>query len=192
MDLEQARSVLGAVEKIMREGNANLRAIAAAVGLEVAIAEAEERAGECTVEAADPLFRLRTARWAMADDDLATLVPVRDPQLQMLTFDVTDLAGGRGDAPAQRIRHIAAFAQRSGQRREPLFVSAEVARIVELSDGTRTVLQIAAQVGPHHSDAEIRNWLRQIEELFLSGLLWLREPPVDQAQTGRHRAAASG
>ena len=82
MDLTQARTVLATAEKGARGGDASLRRTAAAIRLEIAIAEAEDSAGADVASVAlDPLFRLRTRRWAVVEGDLAGLVPVRDPRL---------------------------------------------------------------------------------------------------------------
>jgi glycosyltransferase involved in cell wall biosynthesis len=187
LDLPQAREVLSAAEKAAQGGDASLRPVVAAIRLEIAIAEAESTAGSNgQVEGLDPLFRLRTKRWGMVDGDLAGLVPVRDPQLRMLTFDVSDLVDARTEAArAPRSRHVVAFAQVSGERREPLFVSDETARILERSDGTLTALEIATETGTDNQSEGVRRGLRQIEELFVSGLLWLHERRIDRIEDGR-------
>jgi glycosyltransferase involved in cell wall biosynthesis len=182
IDLPQAREVLAAAEKGAEGGDSSLRRVAAAIRLEIAIAEAENAALPAgPMEGLDPLFRLHTKRWAMVDGDLAGLVPVRDPKLRMLTFDVSELVNGQTSpaARAPRSRHVVAFAQINGQRREPLFVSDETAQILKLSDGTRTALQISTEIGPNSQHERVRRGLRQIEELFVSGLLWLHEERID-------------
>jgi glycosyltransferase involved in cell wall biosynthesis len=187
LDLPQAREVLSAAEKAAQGGDASLRPVVAAIRLEIAIAEAESTAGSNgQVEGLDPLFRLRTTRWGMVDGDLAGLVPVRDPQLRMLTFDVSDLVDAQTEAArAPRSRHVVAFAQVSGERREPLFVSDETARILERSDGTLTALEIATETGTDNQSEGVRRGLRQIEELFVSGLLWLHERRIERIEDGR-------
>jgi glycosyltransferase involved in cell wall biosynthesis len=180
IELPQARAVLAAAEKGARGGDASLRPVAAAIRLEIAIAEAEGAASAENPEGLDPLFRLRTKRWAMVDSDFAGLLPVRDPQLRMMTLDVAELANGQTEPAgsavlAPRPRHVVVFAQVSGERREPLFVSDQTARILALSDGTRTALEIAVEIGPDGRRAGRRRTLRQIEELFVSGLLGLHD-----------------
>jgi hypothetical protein len=177
--------VLAAAERGVEGGDSSQRTVAVAIRLEIAIAEAEEAGGEHPREALDPLFRLRTGRWAMADGELGALVPMRDPQLRMLTFDAAELGDGstepvRPAARAPCLRHVAASVPANGARREPLFVSDETARILELSDGTRTALEIAAEMGPGNPRAGTRRTLRAIEELFVSGLLWLHEGRIDR------------
>jgi glycosyltransferase involved in cell wall biosynthesis len=188
IDLPQARDVLAAAERSAQAGESSLGPVAAAIRLEIAIAEVENAAGAGggLMENLDPYFRLRTKRWALVDDDLGDLVPVADPQLRMMTFDVSALEGGAAEskyrlAPTPRPRHVVAFAQVNGERREPLFVSEETARILELSDGTRTALEIVAKLG-----SGTRNGggaaLRQIEELFVTGLLRLQDGRIDRVQ----------
>ena len=184
----QARAVLAAAGRSAQAGESSLGPVAAAIRLEIAIAEVENAAGAGggLTENLDPCFRLRTKRWALVDDDLGDLVPVTDPQLRMMTFDVSALEGGAAEskyrlAPTPRPRHVVAFAQVNGERREPLFVSEETARILELSDGTRTALEIVAKLGsgPRNGGG---GGLRQIEELFVTGLLRLQDGRIDRNQ----------
>jgi glycosyltransferase involved in cell wall biosynthesis len=188
IDLPQARAVLAAAERAARDGDASLRRAAAAIRLEIAIAEAEGAGGASEpMEGVDPLFRLRTKRWAMVDGDLAALAPARDPQLHMLTFDVSELVDSPTEpaspaARAPRLRHIVVFAHVNGMRRDALFVSDQTAQILKLSDGTRTALEIAAAMEPSNQDESFRPALRQIEELFVLGLLWLHEHRIDRIQ----------
>jgi glycosyltransferase involved in cell wall biosynthesis len=180
IDLPQARAVLAAAERGIAGGDSSLRPVAAAIRLEIGIAEAESAPGAAgPAECRDPLFRLRTKRWAMVEEDLGGLVPVRDPQLRMTTIDVAELSdrpAEPGRAAAGTRRHVVAFAPVNDERREPLFISDRTARILQLSDGTRTVLEIAEEIEPEDKRAGRARALRQIEEMFLSGLLWLNEP----------------
>jgi glycosyltransferase involved in cell wall biosynthesis len=190
IDLLQARAVLAAVEGGADAGDASLRPVASAIRLEIAIAQAEEAARpDGPAGERDPLFRLRTERWAVGDPELAGLMATRDPLLRMITFDVSAMRKGPGRglpaSPAPEPRHVVAFAQANGERREPLFVSAQAARILELSDGTRTVLEIVEESGSDKGPGGSRRVLRQIEALFVSGLLWLQEPPSDHLAADR-------
>ena len=187
IDLPQAREVLAATERDIDSGESSLRSVASAIRLEIAIAEAESTvgAGNSTRDI-DPLFRLCIKRWALADSDLAGLVPIRDPALRMLTIDVTELVNGQTE-PARSARrphprHVVAFAQANGHRREPLFISDVTARILELSDGTRTALEVAAEVGARERLADGAG-LQQIEELFVSGLLRLQDGRLDRIES---------
>jgi glycosyltransferase involved in cell wall biosynthesis len=191
INLPQAHEVLATAERGIEGGDSSLRPVATAIRLEIAIAEAESDPGAARpTEDLDPLFRFRTRRWAIVDGDLAGLVPIRDPQLRMLTFDASELRDGNIEpgSPAARTprpRHVVAFAQVNGERREPLFVNDQSARILELSDGTRTVMEIAKETGSGKPPAGGRRALRQIEELFASGLLWLQEAKIDRTEAAR-------
>jgi glycosyltransferase involved in cell wall biosynthesis len=190
IDLPQAREVLAAAERGAQRGDTSLRPVAAAIRLEIAIAQAEGTVRlDGPLQKPDPLFRLRTRRWAIADDDLAGLVPIRDPQLRVMTLDVSDLVDDQTEpegpaARPPRPRHVVAFAQANGERRVPLFVSDETVRILELSDGTRTAREIAAELGSGTRNAG-GGGLQQIEECFVSGLLWLHEGRIDRVETSR-------
>jgi len=197
IDLLQARAVLAAVEGGADAGDASLRPVASAIRLEIAIAQAEEAARpDGPAGERDPLFRLRTERWAVGDPELAGLMATRDPLLRIITFDVSAMRKGPGRglpaSPAPEPRHVVAFAQANGERREPLFVSAQAARILELSDGTRTVLEIVEESGSDKGPGGSRRVLRQIEALFVSGLLWLQEPPSDHLAADRVATQSRG
>jgi glycosyltransferase involved in cell wall biosynthesis len=185
IELAQARAVLAAAEKAARNGDKSLRGVDAAIRLEIAIAEAEETGVDAEGEVLDPVFRLRPKRWAMMEGDLAGMVPTRDPRLHMLTFDAADLAEGQSAARTPRPRHVLAFAAVNGQRKEPLFVSDGTARILELSDGTRSAEEIAAEIEQEEPGAGSAQTLRAIEELFVSGLLWLQEGRIEQVAAVR-------
>jgi hypothetical protein len=189
IDLLQARAVLAAVESGAEAGDPSLRPVASAIRLEIAIAQAEDAARpDDPTDEPDPLFRLRATRWAVGDGDLAGLTAIRDPHLRMITFDVSAMRrGNEADVPAAptpQPRHVVAFALANGERREPLFVSAQTARILELSDGTRTVQEIVKETGSGNPGGS-RRALRQVEELFVSGLLWLQEPPSERVAADR-------
>jgi hypothetical protein len=188
IDLPRARNVLAAVEQAINGGDSSLRQAAAAIRMEIAIAEAETDTGAGPTGEHDPLFRLRTKRWAMVDDDLPQLVPVRDPRLRMMIFDASDLADGRtkrGNPTAPHQRHIVAFAQVDGIRRDPFFVAEGTARVLQLSDGTRTALEIATDIDARNPHQAKRRGLQHIEELFVAGFLWLQEERINPAEAAR-------
>ncbi len=155
------------------------RGLALGARIEVAIAEAQAEADRAdTAAPSDPLFRLRTSRWAMGDGDLAGLVPVRDPLARVIAFDfdVSEFIGARsaGDLPATptpRASFIVAFGECEGERRDPLVVDGSTARILMLSDGTLTASQIIAEGGIQIQEDQL-DW---IESLFVQGLISLRE-----------------
>ncbi len=178
-DLPWARQVLAALERGMADDAARWRPLVQAVRIEIAVAVAED---EATGPAADPLFRLRLKRWAMQPGAVAGLVPIRDAQIRIVEFDY-DISGFLGAQtiaafPAiaePRRSYIVAFGGAEGERRDPLLVDELTVRILRLSDGTRTAMEIAgALIGdgdPSAGDDSIA-W---IEDLFLLGLLSLQD-----------------
>ena len=178
IDLAWARDVLLRVRRGVKEGRRNLGALAMAVQVEVAIAEAESEIA--LDQELDPLFRLHMKRWAMGDGDLRALVPVREPDARILEFDfdVSRFIGVRAPekippSPGRGRSYIVAFARPDGHKRPPLVVDSTTARILQLSDGTRTasnlMLQLSEECGTSKDDLD---W---IERLFVEGLLRLED-----------------
>jgi glycosyltransferase involved in cell wall biosynthesis len=185
-DLNWARQVLKATEFCMIGDDTSLRPLANAVRIEIAIAATEDEADRTAVsESYDPLFRLHLKRWAIREDTLPDLVPVRHPQLRIVEFDfdISEFLGAEsvGAFPVvatPRRSHIAAFGQSNGGRREPLLIDELTAKILRLSDGTRTTSEIVEkldqEIKPSATDDHI-NWIRH---LFLLGLVSLRDTRV--------------
>lgn len=188
IDPSGARAVLRAAESALAAGDTSQRAVAAAIRLEIAIVEAEET--DVARPVRDPLFRLRGNRWALARGGLAALVPMRDPRLRLLTVDLAGLVDEGVEASEAAIqmprsRRVAAFAAAGGERREPLFISDGTARILDLSDGTRTAREIASHIASGNRRGGVRRALRDIEALFVAGLLSLEDRRVDGVEIGR-------
>jgi glycosyltransferase involved in cell wall biosynthesis len=189
IDLAQAREVLAAVERGIVEGDKSLQRLAPAVRAEIAVAAAEcDARKSVSAQNSDPLFRLRIKRWAIDDDDLGALVPVQNPQLRVIEFDydVSEFvdAPTAAELPAVPTRsrsYLVAFAQSDDAQREPLLVDGLTARILQLSDGTRTVADIVSQLDCHSGNSEIGNNLKWIENLFVSGLIHLQDTCLDPA-----------
>jgi glycosyltransferase involved in cell wall biosynthesis len=186
-DLTWARQVLDAIESCTIGDDASLRPLAQAVRIEIAIATTEDEADTTAgSENVDPLFRLCLKRWAMNEDSLPDLVTVRDPQLRIVEFDF-DVAEFLGAETVEafpavatpRPSHIAAFGRSNGERRDPLLIDELTARILRLSDGTRTTSEIAKKldqdIKPPAADDHM-NWIRH---LFLLGLVSLRDTRVE-------------
>lgn len=190
IDLPRACDVSTAAEKCLASGETGFRPVLSAIRLEIAIAEAEGGTSSLHATAKlDPLFRFRANRWGLSDGDLAGLVPLRDPQIRMITFDASELMGNQTETGSRVVcepqpRHVAVFAQQSGERREPLFIGHELAKILELSDGTRTALEIAEHVRADNKEKPDRV-LKQIEDMFAAGLLWLYEAAVANQELSR-------
>lgn len=186
-ELAFANRVLTAAEQAVADGTTSLRSLAQAVHVEIVMALAEDDpSGDV---ATDPLFRLRIRNWAMRACDLGELRPVRDRQLRVLQFDhdITPLRSVKSiaDLPvslAAGRSHMVVF--RRDARRSPLFVDRFTARILELSDGTRTgsavVNQLEQELG-RAKQVDHRDW---IEKLFLSGLIELHADATGTSASG--------
>jgi glycosyltransferase involved in cell wall biosynthesis len=181
IDMATARRVLDTVERGIVEGKTRLGPLASAVKVEIAIAEAEgETDSAAPATGSDPLFRLHMGRWAMDEQDLAGLVPIRDPQLRVLVFDydvsgfMTATSAAEFPVLTQSPSYLVAFKRRGHEQREPLLVDRATAQILELCDGTRTAAQIASHFDQKEAEA-IDDNLRWIEGLFLRRLIRLEE-----------------
>jgi hypothetical protein len=180
IDLALAREVLSRAESAIGRGDESLLPVAAAIRIEIAVAEAELSAPD-TTESADPLFRFHGGRWGLVDGEVARLYPVRDANLRIITFDAAELAEQqtKGTHVGEHLpRNIVAFAHADAERREPLLVSNLGVRILHLSDGGLTAEEIAARIGAENPRAGEPELLSLIEELFVAGLLRLQEAPV--------------
>jgi hypothetical protein len=140
-------------------------------------------------------------RWAMSENDLPGLFPVRDPGFRILEFehDVSQYrdASSLADFPSTPRPgpgYILAFASCESREQDPLMVDALTVRILELSDGTRTALAIASQLRQQDRSAKRADYLDWIERLFVSGLLGLRDTPADPevAVMGATAGASAG
>jgi glycosyltransferase involved in cell wall biosynthesis len=187
LDLKRARDVLAAVEDGGLDGHPDLASLASAIRVEVAIAAAQSELARGDDDDADPLFTLRTKRWALDAADFSRLVPIRDQKLRVLSFDY-DISAFRGPrkaeelpaAPAHRASYLVVFAGESGAR-DPLLVDRATARILELSDGTRTANDIQEQLKREDALLAGQDELEWIETLFLDGLVRLRHPEAERS-----------
>jgi hypothetical protein len=182
IDLARARDILAAIKRRIGKGETRFGPFVPAIEIEIAIAAAENEAVSISAADCDPLFRLHRQRWAMAADDLGKLRVLRDPRIRVLDFDydISEFMQVRAAAdlpvsPAPRRSHIVAFAGSSRDRRSPLVVDGTTARILKLSDGTRTAADLVGAVKPGIS-ADAHN-LKWIEALFVRGLISLHERP---------------
>jgi glycosyltransferase involved in cell wall biosynthesis len=181
IEFESARLLLENIETAIAGGHSHLRPFAAAVQTEIAVAAAEDEFHDEGEPAAteDPLFRLRSRRWGFFRDRIAELVPVRDARLRILEFDhdVTDFLGAKAASDLPAILrpgpgYVAAFA-RGG--REPLVIDGLTAHILKLSDGTRSVTEIAnalSRMADCSAKPDILDWT---EHMFVGGLIALQD-----------------
>jgi hypothetical protein len=198
-DLAWARDVLAAAEQRTIDGMTTRQLLAPPVRIEIAIAEAESEADSArSPQPRDPLFRLDIQHWAMEDEDLGALVPVRDAQLRLVEFDydVSRYFGACSieafpTALAPGPSYIIAFGCPNGIRREPLFVDARTACILMLSDGSRTAAEIVRELDHQINQPTAAGILKRIEHLFVAGLIGLRDKHVDSLAEDRNKAAGS-
>ncbi|MBV8510163.1 MAG: glycosyltransferase [Xanthobacteraceae bacterium] len=195
LDLARARRILAEFEHIKRNRRRSFDVLAAAVRIEVALAQAELEAAPSRNDANyDPLFRVCMEDWALKDGDIASLIPLRDPSLRVLRFDF-DVAPFRGVSTLKELpialdykpSHLAVF---TAGRREPLLVDGVTAHILDLCDGARSVDEIIAVMAGSMRDPKHIRW---IENMFACGLIGLQQKAEGTMARGELRSAqASG
>lgn len=157
-------------------------ALAEAVRVERALASiAAEAAGTEPGCAVDPLFRMTIGRWGLTRDDLATLVPVRAPDVRTIAsdFDLREIIGAKQieDLPARPTQRRTMVAIRGGPNGgNPLVLDALTAHILDLCDGTHTVAEIIAHLGDASDEGARARHLPWIEALFANRLIEFRSP----------------
>jgi hypothetical protein len=182
-DLIWARQVLDAIESCTIGDGNSVRRLAKAIRIEIAVAAAEEEADQAVLgEDFDPLFRLKLKGWAMSDDSLPDLLPAAHPHLRIVEFDFDVAEFSTSEAvrelpafAAQGRSYIAAFGCSNGTRPDPLLIDELTARILRLSDGTRTVAEVVDSLGEDVTPQTAGDNLYWVRHLFLRGLLSLRE-----------------
>jgi len=152
------------------------------------------------IENEDPLFRLRTERWAMRAGDLEKLLPIRDSRLQIMAPRLhtsgsseerieTETPANPAPAPV----HIVVIDASSKDRKKSLRVDRVTAEILKLSDGTRTALEIAEAVTSPSLPSQVAANLEWIERLFVLGLIGLSDAALGFIAAGqRLRQACHG
>jgi glycosyltransferase involved in cell wall biosynthesis len=179
VNLSRAREILEHVEHL-GNGEPRLAALAAAVRVEIAVATAESMNAQSFSDEVDSPFAGGATRWAIGADDIGPLLPIRGRNVQLLTFD-HDISTFRDvrrleDLPVKPVAcpsYMVVFA--GGDARAPLVVDPVTARILELSDGTRTASDIMEQLKQEDAvSAAVDDELGWIETLFIEGLLRLR------------------
>ncbi len=194
-DMVSAERVLDAVERSIADGRTGIGPLAAVVRTEIAVAAAEDEGEKTAVQAvSDPLFRLRSRRWALPEDGLAALAPVRDPRLRILKFDyeVRDFLSARTAAELPTMTrpgpsYIVAYGRSGDQQREPLIVDGLTAHILMLSDGRRSAAEIAGELDRKSNSSVEPTPLEWIEHLFVYGLIWLCDKPTGYQKQEFHQ-----
>jgi hypothetical protein len=194
IDLQSARKILAVIERaISRRGGKHLQPLLPRVQAEIAVATAEDDVEPVPARGWDPLFRLRTKRWAVADRDLPALIPVRDPRVRVIAFDF-DVSAFMQLRTADELLHnpvpvhsyLIAFARSGAELRDPLLVQAATVEFLECCDGTLSVAEIMRHSKRNWARLDTHEELKWIEEMFLSGLLWLQDERIDpSAMMGR-------
>lgn len=184
INLPQARKILAAIERAIGRGEEHARPLLAPVEAEIAVVMAEDDIEPSHAPDFDPLFRLHTKRWAVDDDDLLALYPVRDPQARLMEFDVDvsiylrmPAANSLSRMPAPGPSFLVAFAR--GAHRGPLLVDETTAEILEFCDGTRTVSEMFRHGLRHRTGFDEDAQRRCIAELLTSGLVSLQDHCMD-------------
>jgi hypothetical protein len=75
--------------------------------------------------------------------------------------------------------YIVAFAHAVDEQRSPLLVDGVTARILALSDGTRTASRIVEQLAQQAASLGEVDHLQWIENLFVEGLISLGDQPLE-------------
>jgi glycosyltransferase involved in cell wall biosynthesis len=190
IDVAQAHAILGAIRKATAKGETSLKPLIPAVEIEITVATAERTLGELRDGEKNKSFiRLNIRRWAIASGDLAQLLPIQNPRMNIIkfNFDVSHYLTSRnvGEFPVvvtRRPSYVVVFAPAKGRRSEPLLVDSATARILHLSEGRLTALEIATQLQSEGGTTSVEDSLAWIEELFRRGLIGLRGG--DQNRTG--------
>jgi len=177
MDPTEKHELLTAAESAIAAGDEGLRPAAAAIRMEIAIAEAElPISGQGSAAGRDLFFRLRASRWGMVDGELAWLYPRRDPNLRIVSVDVAELQSKGRRARKPDFRNFAVFARTDGeQSRERLMLSEVAVSALRLCEGARSVQEIAGLLAAENATLDPAEALRLVEELFVAGLLWLHD-----------------
>jgi hypothetical protein len=199
IDIAQAHTILGAIRKATAKGTTSLKPLIPAVEIEIAVATAERTLGELRDGEKNKSFiRLNIRRWAIASGDLAQLLPIQNPRMNIIkfNFDVSHYLTSRnvGEFPVvvtRRPSYVVVFAPAKGRRSEPLLVDGATARILQLSEGRQTALAIAAQLESEEGATSVEDSLAWIEELFCRGLIGLRDGGQNRTEVQANRRSAN-
>jgi glycosyltransferase involved in cell wall biosynthesis len=181
-ELSDARKVLKQLDRGLLGDRPKSESLASAVRAEVAIAQGETQ--EPDQIGAEPPPLAAPKRWGLADGDLARLFPHRRRGIKVLAFDC-DIAAFQTaqsledlpNAPRWHPSYVVVFGGGESAP-NPLLVDRATARILELSDGTRTTRQIMDLLKPEMEQSDIDDDLDWIETLFVDGLIRFTDSPA--------------
>jgi hypothetical protein len=190
IDIAQAHTILGAIRKAAAKGVTSLKPLVPAVEIEITVATAERTLGELRDgDKIKSFVPLDIRRWAVDSSDFAQLLSIQNPRIDIIkfNFDVSHYLTSRnvGEFPVavtKRPSYVVVFAPAEGRRSEPLLVDSATARILQLSEGRLTALEIATQLESEGGTTSVEDSLAWFEELFRRGLIGLCDG--DQNRTG--------
>jgi glycosyltransferase involved in cell wall biosynthesis len=201
INVASAGRVLAGFERGVGDGHMALQPLAAAVRIEIAIAAAEDDAGQALPAGDyDPLLWPQSR--LSAEGGITELVLIRDPRLRIIEFDldVSDFLGARtaADLPTGMTpspSYIVAFARSNGKRRDALVIDAMTARILILSNGTRTAAKLVKELAQGADVSVEATILERIENLIVCGMIRFRDEPIEASRIGTdhvYRSIAAG
>jgi hypothetical protein len=199
IDIAQAHTILDAIRKATAKGETSLKPLIPAVEIEITVATAERTLGELRDGEKNKSFvRLNIPRWAIDSGDLAQLLPIQNPRMNIIkfNFDVSHYLTSRnvGEFPVvvtKQPSYVLVFAPAKGRRSEPLLVDGATARILQLSEGRQTAWEIAAQLESEEGATSVEDSLAWIEELFRRGLIGLRDRDQNRTEVQADRKSAN-
>ena len=183
-ELTDAQKVLAALDRGLLEEHPKSASLTLAVWAEVAIALARGETREPEEIGAEPPPIAAPKRWGLADGDVARLFPYRRRTIRILAFDCDisafQTAQSLEDLPNAPRRHPSYVVVFGGGESapNPLLVDRATARILELSDGTRTTRQIMDQLKRETRRKDTDDDLNWIETLFVDGLIRFTDSPA--------------
>jgi glycosyltransferase involved in cell wall biosynthesis len=198
-DIDVARDTLRKFKTKRAKGLATA-SIAAAIGIEIALAEAEDDlANNAMPHDPDPLFRLHIRRWALDEGALDDLVPVQSSRQRLITFDfdvaallhvrtIADFPPALPGGPS----HMIVFGGAGAPDRSPLLVDGRTAQILQLIDGRRTVGEIVNKIAAGTDAAELGRERVWIEYLFQRDLISLRDGDAGHRPETRPKSPRTG
>lgn len=186
-DLNRARQVLAELDRGLLRDCPKSLSLASALRAEIAIALARSEGAKSETNGAAACRPVpAAARWGWEDGDIAHLFPLRKASVRILSFDYdisefqhADSLEDLPDAPNRRPSYVVVFGGEASPS-DPLLVDRDTARILELSDGTRTTRQIIDRLKREAPPRETGEDFASIETLFVNGLIGFTDSAATQ------------